>query len=90
MGQLEVRTEGWEPAHHILQPKGFYGNLCFLHIKTRTSRNNHWKGEMLLLLPAWMLKMVWAGAEYIRRRETLDNVLVQAHPWTEKSLRHQE
>lgn len=45
---------------------------------------------MLLLLPAWMLKMVWAGAEYIRRRETLDNVLVQAHPWTEKSLRHQE
>lgn len=37
---------------------------------------------LLLLLPAWILKMVWAGLEYTMGKETLDNVLVQAHPWT--------
>lgn len=83
LGQLAerlnaVRMEGWEQALYILtKPKSFYGSLCFLPTKARTSRNNQWKGELLLLLlPAWMLRMVRAGVEYTRRRETLDSVLV--------------
>lgn len=76
-----VRMDRWEQA--LSKPRGFYGSLSFLHTKARTSRNNQWKGEMLLLLlPAWILKMVWAELEYTMGKETLDNVLVQAHPWT--------